>query len=98
MVAVASGPGLLPRAIFAGPARTYETTLGYALEAAAKLHVRVVVLDRPNPLGGAVVEGPLLDPGRESFVGYHATPIRHGMTMGELARLFDAERHLGADL
>ncbi len=77
---------------------TYATTLGYLLEAASSLHVRVVVLDRPNPAGGDVVEGPLLDVGRESFIGYHRIPVRHGMTLGELARMFVAERKLGADL
>ncbi|MEP7123363.1 MAG: exo-beta-N-acetylmuramidase NamZ domain-containing protein [Byssovorax sp.] len=77
---------------------TYATTLGYLLETAAKAHLRVVVLDRPNPLGGARVEGPMLDASRTSFTGYHPIPIRHGMTLGELARLFNGERKLGADL
>jgi uncharacterized protein YbbC (DUF1343 family) len=76
---------------------TYTTTLGYLLEAAAAQKVKVVVLDRPNPAGGDV-EGPLLDKGRESFTGYHPLPVRHGMTVGELARLFNAERGIGADL
>ena len=60
--------------------------------------LRVVVLDRPNPIGGLAVEGPMLDSGRESFVAFHALPVRHGLTVGELARLFNAERKLGADL
>ncbi|MBK9265340.1 MAG: DUF1343 domain-containing protein [Polyangiaceae bacterium] len=77
---------------------TYITTLGYMLEEAAKRKLRLVVLDRPNPLGGIVMEGPLLDADRESFVGYHRIPVRHGMTVGELARLFNAERNIGADL
>lgn len=77
---------------------TYETTAGYVLEAAAELGVRVVVLDRPNPTGGAVIEGPVLDAGRESFVGYHRVPVRHGMTLGELARMFVAEKRIQADL
>jgi uncharacterized protein YbbC (DUF1343 family)/CubicO group peptidase (beta-lactamase class C family) len=77
---------------------TYISTLGYVLEAAGKHKLRVVVLDRPNPIGGRAVEGPVLDPGRESFVGYHALPVRHGMTVGELARLFNQERKIGADL
>ena len=77
---------------------TYISTLGYAMEAAAEHRIAVVVLDRPNPIGGVAVEGPLLDPGRESFVGYHRLPIRHGMTVGELARLFNEERAIGADL
>jgi uncharacterized protein YbbC (DUF1343 family)/CubicO group peptidase (beta-lactamase class C family) len=77
---------------------TYATTLGYLLETAAKSRLRVVVLDRPNPIGGLRVEGPMLDAARTSFTGYHPIPIRHGMTLGELARLFNQERHLGADL
>lgn len=77
---------------------TYISTLGLILEAAAEQKLRVVVLDRPNPIGGLAVEGPVLDSGRESFVGYHRLPVRHGMTVGELARLFNAERKLGVDL
>jgi uncharacterized protein YbbC (DUF1343 family)/CubicO group peptidase (beta-lactamase class C family) len=77
---------------------TYETTLGYLLETAAAHKLHMVVLDRPNPIDGASVEGPLLDAGRESFVGYHRLPPRHGMTLGELARLFNDERKLGAEL
>ncbi|MGB6691186.1 MAG: exo-beta-N-acetylmuramidase NamZ domain-containing protein [Terracidiphilus sp.] len=77
---------------------TYETTLGYFLEAAAKAGKEIVVLDRPNPLGGAYVQGPVADAGRESFVSYWQTPVRHGMTMGELARMFNAERKIGANL
>jgi uncharacterized protein YbbC (DUF1343 family) len=56
------------------------------------------VLDRPNPINGVDVDGPLLDAGAESFVGYHALPVRHGMTVGELARMYNAERKIGADL
>ena len=77
---------------------TYESTLGGVLEAAAENKIAVVVLDRPNPLGGVEVEGPVLDAGRESFVGYHTLPVRHGLTVGELARLFNGERKIGADL
>lgn len=77
---------------------TYATTLGYLLETAAKAHIRLVVLDRPNPIDGVRVEGPMLDAGRTSFTGYHPIPIRHGMTLGELAKLFNHERSLGADL
>jgi uncharacterized protein YbbC (DUF1343 family)/CubicO group peptidase (beta-lactamase class C family) len=77
---------------------TYISTLGYVLEAAAEHKLRVMVLDRPNPIGGLAVQGPVLDSGRESFIAYHALPVRHGMTVGELARLFNAERKLGADL
>lgn len=77
---------------------TYETTLGYFLESAARAGKRIVVLDRPNPLGGAFVQGPVADAGRESFVSYWQTPVRHGMTVGELARMFNGERGIGADM
>ena len=77
---------------------TYETTLGYFLEAAAKAKKPIVVLDRPNPINGAFVQGPVADPGRESFVSYWQTPIRHGMTIGELARMFNGERGINAKL
>ncbi len=77
---------------------TYETTLGYFLEAAAKAGKPIVVLDRPNPLGGSYVQGPVSDAGSESFVNYAQVPVRHGMTMGELARLDNGERHLDAAL
>jgi uncharacterized protein YbbC (DUF1343 family)/CubicO group peptidase (beta-lactamase class C family) len=77
---------------------TYISTLGLALEAAARHKVKVVVLDRPNPIGGVAVAGPVLDPKRESFIAYHPLPIRHGLTVGELALLFNKERGLGADL
>jgi uncharacterized protein YbbC (DUF1343 family)/CubicO group peptidase (beta-lactamase class C family) len=77
---------------------TYESTLGYFLEAAAKAGQEIVVLDRPNPIGGGYVQGPVADQGRESFVDYWQTPVRHGMTMGELAKMFNAERGLRAKL
>ncbi len=77
---------------------TYETTLGYFLEAAAKAGKPIVVLDRPNPLNGAYVQGPLSDAGQESFVNYQPIPVRHGMTIGELAKLYNAERHINANL
>lgn len=77
---------------------TYLATLGYVLEAAAKAKVPVVVLDRPDPIAGAVFEGPLADPSSLSFTAYHPIPVRTGMTLGELARLFNAERGIGADL
>ncbi len=77
---------------------TYATTVGYVLEAAPSLGARVVLLDRPNPAGGARIEGPVRDAARESFVAYHPIPVRHGMTLGELARMFVAERKLAADL
>lgn len=77
---------------------TYETTLGYFLEAAGQARKPIYVLDRPNPLGGAVVQGPISNPGRESFVNYFPLPVRHGMTLGELAQFFNAERNLHAPL
>jgi uncharacterized protein YbbC (DUF1343 family)/CubicO group peptidase (beta-lactamase class C family) len=77
---------------------TYISTLGLVLEAAAENKVRLVVLDRPNPVGGLMVEGPVLDAGKESFVAYHRLPVRHGMTVGELARMYNEERKIGADL
>ncbi len=77
---------------------TYVSTMGLAMEAAAELGIRFVVLDRPNPIRGDMVEGPMLDPGRESFVGFHSLPVRHGMTVGELAQMFRAERKLNVDL
>ena len=77
---------------------TYETTLGYFLEAAAKAHKPIIVLDRPNPITGAYVQGPVSDAGQESFINYYALPVRHGMTMGELAKLFNEEKHIDADL
>ena len=77
---------------------TYETTLGYALEAAAAHRIPLFVLDRPDPLGADRVGGPTLDRGRESFTGYFPLPLLPGMTVGELAALFDRERGIGADL
>jgi uncharacterized protein YbbC (DUF1343 family)/CubicO group peptidase (beta-lactamase class C family) len=77
---------------------TYETTLGYILETAAEHKLKVVVLDRPNPIGGVAIEGPMLDAKLASFVGYHPLPLRHGLTIGELARLFNRERKIDAEL
>jgi len=77
---------------------TYESTLGYFLEAAAKSGKEIVVLDRPNPVNGTYVQGPVADTGRESFVSYWQTPVRHGMTIAELARMFNTERSIGAKL
>jgi uncharacterized protein YbbC (DUF1343 family)/CubicO group peptidase (beta-lactamase class C family) len=77
---------------------TYETTMAYAMEAAAKAQIPYFVLDRPNPITGVHVEGPLLDRDQLSFVGYFPLPLRHGMTMGELAGLFNGENHIGANL
>ena len=77
---------------------TYTTTMAYVLEEAAKRQLPVIVLDRPNPIDGVQIEGPMLDKAQFGFTGYMAMPIRHGMTMGELARLFNAENKIGADL
>ena len=77
---------------------TYMTTMAYVMEEAAKRKVAVMVLDRPNPVNGFQIEGPTLDKAALSFVGYFPMPIRHGMTLGELARLFNAENKIGADL
>ncbi|MGC9948296.1 MAG: exo-beta-N-acetylmuramidase NamZ domain-containing protein [Bryobacteraceae bacterium] len=77
---------------------TYETTMAYAMEAAAKAQIPYFVLDRPNPITGVHVEGPMLDRDALSFVGYFPLPLRHGMTIGELAKLFNAENHIGANL
>jgi uncharacterized protein YbbC (DUF1343 family) len=77
---------------------TYITTLGLALEAAKESGKKVLVLDRPNPIGGRAVSGPIRDPDCASFVAYHALPVRHGMTVGELALLYNAERKIGASL
>jgi uncharacterized protein YbbC (DUF1343 family)/CubicO group peptidase (beta-lactamase class C family) len=77
---------------------TYETTLGYFLEACAAAGVELIVLDRPDPITGSFVQGPVADAGRESFTNYWTVPPRHGMTIGELARMFNAERNLNAKL
>jgi uncharacterized protein YbbC (DUF1343 family)/CubicO group peptidase (beta-lactamase class C family) len=77
---------------------TYITTLGYVMEEAGKAKLPIFVLDRPNPIGGNDVEGPIADADKLSFTAYHTLPVRHGMTIGELARLYNDERHLNADL
>jgi len=77
---------------------TYMTTMGYVMEEAAKVKVKVVVLDRPDPITAEKPEGPLADEDKLSFTAYHGIPVRTGMTVGELARLFNAEREIGADL
>ena len=77
---------------------TFIWTMLECLRACAENDVRVVVLDRPNPLSGAVVEGPLLESEFRSFVGGSEIPLRHGLTIGELARLFNAEERIGAEL
>lgn len=77
---------------------TYETSMGYFLEAAAQTGIEIVVLDRPNPITGSFVQGPLSETGHLNFVNYFPLPVRHGMTMGELARLFNSERKIHARL
>lgn len=77
---------------------TYISTLFYAMEEAAKVGIPVIVTDRPNPINGVVVEGPLLDPDFRSFLGYVNVPYCHGMTVGELARLFNGEYKVGCAL
>ncbi|GGG74502.1 sodium:solute symporter family transporter [Edaphobacter dinghuensis] len=73
---------------------TYETVVGYFLEAAAQAHIEVILLDRPNPIGGEQVQGPVSDAGLESYTDYMPLPIRHGLTLGELARYINGERRL----
>lgn len=77
---------------------TYTTTMGYCMEEAAKRNIPFFVLDRPNLLGGEIIEGPMLDPDKTSFVGYFPIPVRYGLTIGELAQFFNAENHINCDL
>ena len=77
---------------------TYSSTVGLVMEEAAKARLPVFVLDRPNPIGGVEVEGPIADADKLSFIAYHTIPVRHGMTIGELAQLFNHERQIGCDL
>jgi len=77
---------------------TYETVVGYFLAAAAQTDTEIIVLDRPNPINGSFVQGPLSDPGKESYVDFMPIPVRHGMTLGELARFFNQQRNLHAPL
>ena len=78
---------------------TYETTLGYMLEAAAESNIELVVLDRPSPITGSLVQGPLsASDFKRTFTNYFSIPVRHGMTLGELAQLFNVERKIGARL
>jgi uncharacterized protein YbbC (DUF1343 family) len=77
---------------------TFISTLGNVLEEAGKAKLPMFVLDRPNPINGVDVEGPLADQDKLSFIAYHQIPVRHGMTIGELATLYNGERHIGADL
>ncbi|MGE0911716.1 exo-beta-N-acetylmuramidase NamZ family protein [Bacillus atrophaeus] len=77
---------------------TYIYTMAYAMEAAKENGIPFIVLDRPNPQGGQQVEGPVLEPGYSSFVGLYPIPLKHGMTIGELALLFNKEFEINADL
>ncbi|MGG0859070.1 DUF1343 domain-containing protein [Bacillus sp. NMCC46] len=77
---------------------TYIYTMAYAMEAAKENNIPFVVLDRPNPIGGLKVEGPVLEPEHASFVGLYPIPLRHGMTTGELAKFFNKEFHINADV
>ncbi len=77
---------------------TYSCTMLYGMEAAAQKHLPLFVLDRPNPITGVHVEGPLLDSDLQSFTGCLEIPVRHGMTLGELAGMANSERKLGVDL
>ena len=77
---------------------TFTTTLGYMMEAAAQRRIPIYVLDRPNPINGNAVEGPMLEEKYISMIGYGLRPVRHGMTVGELAQVFNGENRIGADL
>src|SRR5262245_39112112 len=77
---------------------TFIYTIANCLRAAARQRLPVIVCDRPNPIGGVAVEGPMLEPGYESFVGQFSIPMRHGMTVAELARLFNEHHGIGAQL
>lgn len=77
---------------------TYTVTMAYAMEEAAKHHIAFYVLDRPNLLGGDIIEGPMLDADKTNFVGYYPIPIRYALTIGELAQFFNGENRIGCDL
>jgi uncharacterized protein YbbC (DUF1343 family) len=77
---------------------TYTVTMAYAMEEAAKRNIAFYVLDRPNPLGGEIVEGPMLDADKTNFVAYFPIPVRYALTIGELAQFFNSENHINADL
>ncbi len=77
---------------------TYETAVAYFLQAAARTGTDIVILDRPDPINGSFVQGPVSDAGHSSYTGFMPLPVRHGMTMGELARYFNGEAHIGASL
>lgn len=77
---------------------TYTATMGYCMEEAAKRNIAFYVLDRPNPISGEVIEGPMLDSDKTNFVAYFPLPVRYGLTIGELALFFNNENHINADL
>ena len=77
---------------------TYTSTMAYCMEEAAKRNISFFVLDRPNPLNGETVEGPMLDAEKTSFVAYYPLPVRYAMTIGELAQFFNTENHINAQL
>jgi uncharacterized protein YbbC (DUF1343 family) len=77
---------------------TYESTLALAMQAAAEKGIPIVVLDRPNPVTGTIMEGNILEPPFQTFVGIYPVLSRHGMTLGELARMYNAEQKIGANL
>jgi len=77
---------------------TYPTTLFYVMEEAAKRDIEVIVFDRPNPINGLMIDGPMLEEKWRSFIGYINVPYCHGMTIGELARFFNGEYHVGCKL
>lgn len=77
---------------------TYTTTMGYCMEEAAKKGIQFYVLDRPNPIAGDIVEGPVLDADKTAFVAYFPLPVRYGLTIGELAQLFNTENHINVEL
>ena len=77
---------------------TYTTTMGYCMEEAAKHNIAFFVLDRPNPINGEIVEGPVLDSDKTGFVAYFPVPVRYGLTIGELAQLYNAENHINCEL
>ncbi len=77
---------------------TYISTLGIIIEEAAKAKLPVFILDRPNPINGIDVEGPIADADKLSFTAYHTIPVRHGMTVGELAKFYNEDKKLGADV
>jgi uncharacterized protein YbbC (DUF1343 family) len=77
---------------------TYTSTMAYCMEEAAKRNIAFYVLDRPNPLGGEIVEGPMLDPEKTAFTAYFPLPVRYALTIGELAQFFNAENHIACDL